>query len=76
MGKRSAVRRVRAEYEGRRDRDAGGVHLSVIEGGWDPAAEDQRQTRKRKRAPAPNAHQQAEQSGRENRGLSGRVHGV
>ena len=60
MGKRSAVRRVRAEYEGRRDRDAGGVHLSVIEGGWDPAAEDQRQTRKRKRAPAPNAHQQAE----------------
>ena len=60
MGKRSAVRRVRAEYEGRRDRDAGGVHLSVIEGGWDPMAEDQRQTRKRKRAPAHNAHQQAE----------------
>ena len=61
MGKRSAVRRVRAEYEGRRDRDTGGVHLSVIEGGWDPMAEDQRHARKRKRAPAPNTHQQAEQ---------------
>ena len=57
MGKRSAVRRVRAEYEGRRDREAGGVHLSVIEGGWDPAAEDQRHARKRKRASAPNTHQ-------------------
>jgi len=49
MGKRSAVRRVRAEFQGRRDRDAGGVQLSVIEGGWDPLAEDERHPRKRKR---------------------------
>jgi phosphate starvation-inducible PhoH-like protein len=60
MGKRSAVRRVRAEYEGRRDREAGGVQLSVIEGGWDPVAEDQRHARKRKRTAPPNSHQQAE----------------
>lgn len=58
MGKRSTVRRVRAEYEGRRDRDAGGVHLSVIEGGWDPVAEDERHPRKRKR---PNAAQTQQQ---------------
>lgn len=58
MGKRSAVRRVRAEYEGRRDRDAGGVHLSVIEGGWDPVAEDERHPRKRKRPNAAQAQQQ------------------
>lgn len=57
MGKRSAVRRVRAEYEGRRDRDAGGVHLSVIEGGWDPVADDQRHPRKRKRTQAAQAQQ-------------------
>ncbi len=49
MGKRSAVRRVRAEFQGRRDRDAGGVQLSVIEGGWDPLADDDRHPRKRKR---------------------------
>jgi asparagine synthase (glutamine-hydrolysing) len=60
MGKRSAVRRVRAEYEGRRDRDNGAVHLSVIEGGWDPVADDQRHARKRKRAPAQNTHQHTE----------------
>lgn len=62
MGKRSAVRRVRAEFQGRRDRDAG-VQLSVIEGGWDPLAEDERHPRKRKRAqPAANdqAYQQRE----------------
>ncbi len=61
MGKRSAVRRIRADYEGRRDRDAGSVHLSVIEGGWDPAADDQRHARKRKRVNASNAHQNTEQ---------------
>ena len=60
MGNRSAVRRVRAEYEGRRDRDNGAVHLSVIEGGWDPVADDQRHARKRKRAPAQNTHQHTE----------------
>ena len=48
MGKRSAVRRVRAEFQGRRDREAG-VQLSVIEGGWDPLADDERHPRKRKR---------------------------
>lgn len=61
MGKRSAVRRVRADLEGRRDRDAGGVHLSVIEGGWDPIAEDERYPRKRKRAHASHTHHQSPQ---------------
>ncbi len=49
MGKRAAVRRVRAEFQGRRDRDAGGVQLSVIEGGWDPVAEDENYHHPRKR---------------------------
>jgi len=49
MGKRAAVRRVRAEFQNRRERDAGNVQLSVIEGGWDPAADDQRYPRKKKR---------------------------
>ncbi len=49
MGKRAAVRRVRAEFQGRRDRDAGGVQLSVIEGGWDPVAEDDYHPRKRRK---------------------------
>ncbi len=56
MGKRSAVRRVRAEYEALRDREAGGVQLSVIEGGWDPIADDERYPRKRKRGPSANDH--------------------
>jgi len=49
MGKRAAVRRVRAEFQGRRDRDAGSVQLSVIEGGWDPTAEDDYHPRKRRK---------------------------
>ena len=57
MGKRSAIRRIRAEYEGRRDRDAGGVQLSVIEGGWDPLAADERYPKKRKRAQTGHAPQ-------------------
>jgi phosphate starvation-inducible PhoH-like protein len=57
MGKRSAVRRVRADFQGRRDRDAGSVHLSVIEGGWDPIAEDDHQPRKRKRVQPSHNHQ-------------------
>ncbi len=61
MGKRSAVRRVRAEFQGRRDRDAGGVHLSVIEGGWDPIAEDDHQPRKRKRVQPSHNHQTQQQ---------------
>jgi phosphate starvation-inducible PhoH-like protein len=58
MGKRSAVRRVRAEFQGRRDREAGGVQLSVIEGGWDPIAEDERHPRKRKRPQVNQAQRQ------------------
>ncbi|OYX50972.1 MAG: phosphate starvation-inducible protein PhoH [Alphaproteobacteria bacterium 32-64-14] len=49
MGKRAAVRRVRAEFQGRRDRDTGSVQLSVIEGGWDPIADDEHYPKKRKR---------------------------
>ncbi len=62
MGKRAAVRRVRAEFQGRRDRDAGNVQLSVIEGGWDPIAEDERYTRKKKRGAyaAQDHHHQAQ----------------
>ena len=37
MAKRSAVRRIRADYDARDGRSSGGVHLNVIEGGWDPA---------------------------------------
>jgi phosphate starvation-inducible PhoH-like protein len=65
MGKRSAIRRVRAEYEGRRDRDAGGVQLSVIEGGWDPIGEDERHPRKRKRAQPPQHAPQAREPQRD-----------
>ena len=57
MGKRAAVRRVRAEFNGRRDRDAGGVQLSVIEGGWDPIADDERYPRKKKRSAHANQEQ-------------------
>jgi phosphate starvation-inducible PhoH-like protein len=56
MAKRSAVRRIRAEYNARDGRDAGGVHLNVIEGGWDPIAEDQRYTRRKKRNHLANDH--------------------
>ena len=63
MGKRAAVRRVRAEFLGRGDRDAGGVQLSVIEGGWDPVAEDERYPRKKKRGGyAANDHHQQQQA--------------
>jgi phosphate starvation-inducible protein PhoH and related proteins len=58
MAKRSAVRRIRAEYNARDGRDAGGVHLNVIEGGWDPAADDERYTRRKKRGHAANDHHQ------------------
>jgi phosphate starvation-inducible protein PhoH and related proteins len=57
MAKRSAVRRIRAEYDAR-SRDAGGVHLNVIEGGWDPLAEDSGYTRRKKRGHAANDHHQ------------------
>jgi phosphate starvation-inducible PhoH-like protein len=66
MGKRAAVRRVRAEFQGRRDRDTGNVQLSVIEGGWDPVAEDEHYPRKKKRSGyAANDHQQQHAQPRE-----------
>ncbi len=59
MAKRSAVRRIRAEYNARDGRSSGGVHLNVIEGGWDPATEDQRHApRKKKRSQPANDHPQ------------------
>ena len=62
MAKRSAVRRIRADYDARDGRNSGGVHLNVIEGGWDPVADDQRYThRKKKRQPANDHHQQRSQ---------------
>ena len=58
MAKRSAVRRLRAEYAAREGRDAGGVHLNVIEGGWDPLADDERYARRKKRGHVANDHHQ------------------
>ncbi len=59
MAKRSAVRRIRAEYEARAGRDAGGVHLNVIEGGWDPVTDDERYApRRKKRGHAANDHRE------------------
>jgi phosphate starvation-inducible PhoH-like protein len=49
MAKRSAVRRIRAEYDARAGRDAGGVHLNVIEGGWDPIDDGDRYAPRRKK---------------------------
>ncbi|MDZ4761827.1 MAG: PhoH family protein [Alphaproteobacteria bacterium] len=43
MAKRSAVRRVRAEYDG------AGPKLNVIEGGWDPVSIDDRQAPRRRK---------------------------
>jgi phosphate starvation-inducible protein PhoH and related proteins len=63
MAKRSAVRRIRAEYQAHAARDSGGVHLNVIEGGWDPVADDDRYTRRKKRAhlASNHNHQQSQQ---------------
>jgi phosphate starvation-inducible PhoH-like protein len=62
MAKRSAVRRIRAEYDARDCRNSGGVHLNVIEGGWDPIADDGRyQPRKKKRQAANDHHNQQQQ---------------
>ena len=58
MAKRSAVRRVRAEYQARDQRGDGGVQLNVIEGGWDPLYEDDRYTRRKKRNHPANDHHQ------------------
>ena len=58
MAKRSAVRRIRADYNARDGRgNAGGVHLNVIEGGWDPIADDDGYPRRKKRGHAANDHQ-------------------
>ncbi len=54
MAKRSAVRRIRAEYDARDGRD--GVPFNVIEGGWDPIQDDQRYTRRKKRQHVANDH--------------------
>jgi phosphate starvation-inducible protein PhoH and related proteins len=61
MAKRSAIRRVRAEYQARDQRDAGSVHLNVIEGGWDPLADEQRYTRRKKRGAPANDHHHHQQ---------------
>src|ERR1700741_512677 len=65
MAKRSAVRRVRAEYQARDQRDAGSVHLNVIEGGWDPLYEDDRYTRRKKRNHPANDHHRQQQQQRD-----------
>ena len=48
MAKRSAVRRARAGFDADRH-VANGVRLNVIDGGWDPVANDDRQPKRRKR---------------------------
>ena len=65
MAKRSAVRRIRAEYNARAGREAGGVHLNVIEGGWDPIADDDGYPRRKKRGHAANDHHQHREPVRE-----------
>ena len=52
MAKRSAVRRIRADFQAQNGRD--GVPFNVIEGGWDPLQEEERYTRRKKRGPAAN----------------------
>jgi phosphate starvation-inducible PhoH-like protein len=54
MAKRSAVRRIRAEYDARDGRSSGGVHLNVIEGGWDPVSDDQNYVPRKKKRPVAN----------------------
>lgn len=61
MAKRSAVRRIRADYDARDGRNSGGVHLNVIEGGWDPVADDQRYAPKKKKRQAANDHHNQQQ---------------
>jgi phosphate starvation-inducible PhoH-like protein len=61
MAKRSAVRRIRAEYDARDGRNSGGVHLNVIEGGWDPIADDERYAPRKKRRQVANDHHDHQQ---------------
>ncbi len=61
MAKRSAVRRIRAEYDARDGRNSGSVHLNVIDGGWDPVSDDQNYTPRKKKRPVANDHQQHQQ---------------
>ncbi|MBK8837463.1 MAG: PhoH family protein [Hyphomonadaceae bacterium] len=66
MAKRSAVRRIRADYDARDSRNSGGVHLNVIEGGWDPADDGRYAPRKKKRPANDHAqHQQIREPQRE-----------
>lgn len=61
MAKRSAVRRIRAEYDARDGRNSGGVRLNVIEGGWDPVADDQNYAPRKKKRSAGSDCQQPQQ---------------
>jgi phosphate starvation-inducible protein PhoH and related proteins len=54
MAKRSAVRRIRADFQAQTGRD--GVPFNVIEGGWDPLQEEERYTRRKKRQHVANDH--------------------
>jgi phosphate starvation-inducible protein PhoH and related proteins len=56
MAKRSAVRRVRADFDARADQQGTGVRLNVIDGGWDPSADDDRYGRKKKRSNESHGH--------------------
>ena len=49
MAKRSAVRRVRADFDARDNKQGSGVRLNVIDGGWDPVGGDDSYGRKKKR---------------------------
>ena len=65
MAKRSAVRRIRAEYDARDGRSSGGVHLNVIEGGWDPVSDDQNYVPRKKKRPVANDQHNQQQQHRE-----------
>lgn len=52
MAKRSAARKQRVEFDHGADNRQSGVHLSVIEGGWDPIEDDAKPPRRRKRQQA------------------------
>lgn len=54
MAKRSAVRRMRTEYGANDDRSSGGIHLNVIDGGWDPLSDDGGYQSRKKKRPALN----------------------
>ncbi len=72
MAKRSAVRRARAGFDADRH-VANGVRFNVIDGGWDPAADDGRQPKRRKRgAEASDVHPARDQGRDHGRGEQAR----